>query len=196
MALVVETGTGRDPTASSYASRTFATAFHAAGVNADAWDLIDPPDQERALVSATRLLDATMSWRGRPLHGDQPLGWPRRGVVGPDYRAFPLDKVPDAVRLAAAVLALRLAQDQVALLDAQAAGTGAAAGSTEQQVQEITLGPIGIKMATATAATIQAQAEATAAATRLVPAEVAAMLRHWGDYVGSGSGASLGPILR
>ena len=195
MALVVETGTGRDPTASSYASRTFATAFHAAGVNADAWDLIDPPDQERALVSATRLLDATMSWRGRQLYVDQPLGWPRRGVVGPDYRAFPLAKVPDAVRLATSVLALKLAQDQVALLDAQDAGT-AASGSADQQVQEITLGPIGIKMATATAATVQAQAVAAAASSRRVPAEVAAMLRPWGDYVGAGSGASLGPVTR
>lgn len=196
MALVVETGSGRNPAAASYCSVEFANAYHETGTNAEAWAFVDPPDRERALVTASRLLDASVEWRGRPLYVDQPLGWPRRGVVGPDHRAFPAAAVPNAVRLATALLALKVATDAVAALEAQAAGTATVAGTadTTQQVQEITLGPIGIKLAAASAEAIQAQAEVAAKSSRAVPVEVAAILRPWGDYVGSG--AALGRVTR
>ena len=184
MALVVETGSGRDLLAQSYASLALANQWHNAGVNAEAWDFIDPPDQERALVAATRLLDATVDWRGTPVYGDQPLGWPRRNVRGTDRRPFAMNAVPNAVRFATAALALKLAQDQVAALAAEAAGTTTTGGTTEQSVEEITLGPIGIKLSSATAATVEADAAAQEAASRLVPVEIAAMIKHWGDYAG------------
>lgn len=196
MPLVAETGTGRNPAANSYASREFAAAFHADGTDAEAWAFVDPPDQDRALVTATRRLDGAMLWRGRPALPDQPLGWPRVGVYAPGYRAFPAASVPTAVRQATAALALKVAQDQAAALAAEAAGAASAGSSagSEQQVQEITLGPIGIKMAAASAETIAAQAEVAAKAGRSVPQEVVAMLRPWGDYVGAG--ASLGRVTR
>lgn len=179
MALVVETGSGRNPLAQSYASLAFANDWHGAGINAEAWSFIDPPDQERALVAATRLLDATVDWRGTPVYGDQPLGWPRRNVRGIDRRPFSMAAVPNAVRFATAALALKLAQDQVAALAAEAAGS-TTSGTTEQAVEQITLGPIGIKLATTTSAAVEAQE----AANRLVPLEIAAMIKHWGDYAG------------
>lgn len=178
MTLVVETGSGRNPLAQSYASLATANEWHAAGVNAEAWSFIDPPDQERALVAATRLLDATVDWRGTPVYGDQPLGWPRRNVRGIDRRPFAMTAVPNAVRFATAALALKLAQDQVAALAAEAAGS--TTSTTDQAVEEITLGPIGIKLATATSAAVEAQE----AANRLVPVEIAALIKHWGDYAG------------
>lgn len=178
MALVVETGSGRNPLAQSYASLATANEWHNAGVNAEAWAFIDPPDQERALVAATRLLDATVDWKGTPVYGDQPLGWPRRNVRGIDRRPFAMSAVPNAVRYATAALALKLAQDQVAALAAEAAGS--ISSTTDQAVEEITLGPIGIKLASATTATVEAQE----AANRLVPVEIAALIKHWGDYAG------------
>lgn len=184
MPLVVETGSGRDPLAQSYASLAVANEWHNAGVNAEAWSFIDPPDQERALVAATRLLDATVDWKGAPVYGDQPLGWPRRNVRGIDRRPFSTSAVPNAVRYATAALALKLAQDQVAALAAEAAGATTTGGATEQAVEEITLGPIGIKLSSATAATVEAQAAAQEAANRLVPVDIAAMIKHWGDYAG------------
>lgn len=179
MALVVETGSGRNPLAQSYASLDFADDWHAAGVNAEAWDFIDPPDKERALVAATRLLDATVDWKGTPVYGDQPLGWPRRNVRGIDRRPFSMAAVPNAVRYATAALALKLAQDQVAALAAETAGS--TSSTTDQAVEEITLGPIGIKLSSASTATTEAAQEA---ASRLVPVEIAALVRHWGDYAG------------
>jgi hypothetical protein len=194
MPLVVETGTGRNPAANSYASREFAAAFHADGVDAEAWAFVDPPDQDRALVTATRRLDGAMLWRGRPALPDQPLGWPRVGVAAPGLLVFSSAAVPAAVRQATAALALKVARDQAAALEAEAAGAATTSADTEQQVQEITLGPIGIKMAAASAETVAAQAAVAAKASRAVPQEVVAMLRHWGDYLGAG--AALGRTSR
>lgn len=190
MPLVAETGTGRDPAANSYATRVFAAAYHDTGLTGEDWALVDGPEQDRALVAATRLLDTLVDWHGTPVYPGQPLGWPRRWVTGIDRRPFPMASVPIAVRHATAALALKLAKDYAAALEAEASGTAAtgATSSTEQQVEEITLGPIGVKLTAASAEAIQAQAEVAAKAARPIPLEVTALLRHWGDYTGGGSG--------
>lgn len=178
MTLVVENGTG-DPLANSYASVEQAAAYHSAGMTADEWDLIDPDEQERLLVTATRLLDSTVDWRGYRSVPGQALDWPRGGVAQADlrtgrylvsYSLFPVD-----IRNATIELALHLKRRPTA---ATAAETAAAAG-----VEEVKLGPISVKMSQ-TAQTVQAVT--TAAATTVLPPEVLALVRDYGNYVSGG----------
>lgn len=111
MAITIETGSGRDPTSNSYASVDGAAVFHSGSIGGDAWDDLDPPDRERALITASRLLDDLIDWKGTPVFPNQPLSWPRRGVRDPTGRIFPANAVPMAVRNATAALALQLASN-------------------------------------------------------------------------------------
>lgn len=173
MTLVVETGVF-DPTANSYASVADADARHGASTSADAWEEYDAQQKEQRLIAATRRLDALFDWAGAPYREDQPLGFPRRSAH--DYRGRPatLRGVPALVRDAAIDLALWLPEDVPA------------SGAAEDVIEEITLGPIGVKMAIPTAA--------AAVVRPLVPTEIILALRRLGDYVGSGVG--VGRLVR
>ncbi len=175
MTLIVETG-DFDPNANSYASVAEADARHAASTSADAWDLFDLPVKEQRLVTATRRLDTLFDWVGLPYRADQPLGFPRRNLRDQTGRPVYMRRVPINVKNATIDLALWLPEEVVS------------STTTEGVIQEISLGPIGIKMATSDTAT------AAATASPLVPPEIVMMLRHVGEYIGGGVG--MGRLIR
>lgn len=81
MALVVETGSGNNPAANSYALVADGDAYHAAHLYATAWTGADNPTKEKALMMATMVLDQTMAWHGYLSNSEQPLQWPRNRVI-------------------------------------------------------------------------------------------------------------------
>lgn len=174
MSFVVEDGTGL-PDANSYASVEEADAHHGNSLNADAWeDVGGTPEKQRKLVAATRLLDTLFDWNGEVFHFDQALGFPRRALLDPRGSRRLVRGVPRPIKIAAIDLALWIQDD------------AAAAAATTEAVEEISLGPIGIKLAVP---------EQAAAVTRpLMPSPIIISLRHWGDYIGGGTG--MGRLIR
>ena len=159
--LIVEDGT-LPAGANSYVSVEEASFYHEAGVSADEWAAIDPAEQERLLVTATRLLDATVDWRGYRSYPDQALDWPRIGVLQHSRYVLPANTVPIDVRYATAELAMHLKRRPAP------ATVGTA------PVEEVKLGPISVKMGTAT--------QSASSPLTTLPAEVLALIRDFGSY--------------
>lgn len=178
MTLIVETGS-IVPGANSYASVAEADARHAMSTSADAWDAFDLPVKEQRLVTATRRLDVMYDWVGQPWHPDQPLGFPRRSRLG----GVPLAGVPIRLKQATIDLALWLPEE---------VANAATAATSGDVVQEVTLGPIGIKLAAPSASTASTT---TTAASQLIPTEILMLLRGLGQYLGGGGG-SVGRLVR
>lgn len=176
MPLIPETGDGL-PTANSYATVADADAYHAATMSADAWGELDLVEKEQRLVAATRLLDSMFAWVGFPMRHGQALGFPRRDISGRNGVAYPLRYIPREIRAATIELALYLQDDATS-----AATIGA------ESVQEITLGPIGIKLAAG------ADATTTKTSRPMIPLATMASIRQWGDYLGGGG--SVGRLVR
>lgn len=176
MTLIVETG-AIVPGANSYASVAEADARHAMSTSADAWDAFDLPVKEQRLVTATRRLDVLFDWIGQPWRPDQPLGFPRRGRT-----MTALATVPLRLKQATIDLALWLPDEVANSVTASASG---------DVVQEVTLGPIGIKLA----APSSSSTTTTTAASQLIPTEILMMLRGLGQYLGGGGG-SVGRLVR
>jgi hypothetical protein len=86
--------------------------------------------------------------------------------------------VPTTVRNAAIDLALWLPEDT----------PSASSAGTDDVIEEITLGPIGIKMAAASSS------GTTPTARPLIPSDIIMALRHFGSYVGGGVG--VGRLVR
>jgi hypothetical protein len=177
MTLIVETG-AIDPNANSYASIAQADARHSTSTSADAWDNLDPAQKEQRLITATRRLDALFDWVGTPYRHDQPLGFPRRNLYDQTGRPVYMKTVPTTVRNAAIDLALWLPEDT----------PSASSAGTDDVIEEITLGPIGIKMAAASSS------GTTPTARPLIPSDIIMALRHFGSYVGGGVG--VGRLVR
>ena len=175
MPLIVETGL-IVPDANSYATVAEADARHAMSTSADLWDDFDLPVKEQRLVTATRRLDVMFDWIGQPWHPDQPLGFPRRSRLG----GMPLSGVPIRLKQATIDLALWLPEE---------VANSATASASGDVVQEVTLGPIGIKLAAPSASTT------TTTASQLVPPEILLLLRGLGQYLGGGGG-SVGRLVR
>lgn len=175
MTIIVETG-NMPAGASSYASVAAADARHAASTSAETWENYDTIQKEQRLVTATRRLDALFDWHGMQYSHDQPLGFPRRNLYDVSGRQIYARTVPATLRNATIDLALWLPDD-----------VPAAAASSGEVVQEITLGPIGIKMAAV-------EAGAAPVAAPLIPTDIILALRHLGSYVGGGGG--VGRITR
>lgn len=74
--LILEDGTGLE-TANSYASVAECDAYHDARLYSTAWTGASSNDKIRALIMATRALDAAYEWAGFRQTAEQALGWPR-----------------------------------------------------------------------------------------------------------------------
>lgn len=173
MALIVEDGTGR-PDANSYASVAAADAWNASQLDGASWDMLDVSDKERALITATDVIDSSLDWDGEPAEAFQALQWPRVGARDRGNRPIDRAALPRALPQATAELARVLA-------DRVAAGQSATAvaSSAETAVRKVVLGEIEIEMADG-AASSSASAAAAAAAQALLPKAVALKLRGLG----------------
>jgi len=105
--IVVETGTGANPAANSFASVADADAYYGARANAQ-WAALTLSAKEAALIRATDYLQATYSeaWKGEIVRQDQPLAWPRFDAFMDGYE-IASNIVPIRVQQATFELAIR-----------------------------------------------------------------------------------------
>src|ERR1041385_5688235 len=81
--LVKEDGTGK-PDANAYAAVADGDAYHDAHLYASAWTAAITGNKEKALVFATRLIDAEYQFNGLQTTDAQALAWPRCRCPDPD----------------------------------------------------------------------------------------------------------------
>ena len=83
LTLIKEDGTGRID-ANSYASVADGDAYHDGHLYATPWTTATTANKEKALVFATRLIDAEWRFRGAKRSAAQSLQWPRSDSPDPD----------------------------------------------------------------------------------------------------------------
>jgi hypothetical protein len=111
LTLVKEDGTGL-ANANAYAHVADADAYHEGHLYATTWTAATTQNKEKALVLATRLIDATVRFNGLRNTSTQALHWPRTGAPNPDTaldfaaNALPADLVKAACEMAREVIAL------------------------------------------------------------------------------------------
>lgn len=76
-----------DPSAQSYLSVAEADAYFATRIKSDLWDALEDSGKEKALVTATRRLDAEL-YGSIKTQATQALQWPRTGLV--DTSGYPI----------------------------------------------------------------------------------------------------------
>ena len=114
LTLIKEDGTGQAD-ANSYASVADADAYFDGHLYATQWTAAAQANKEKALVFATRLIDAERQFKGVKATATQALQWPRDNCPDPDAAAesgsvavLARDKVPAAVVKATCELAKEL----------------------------------------------------------------------------------------
>jgi hypothetical protein len=95
--LIAEDGSGLQ-VSNSYVDIPYVSAY-LLGEQLEAWEGMSEPEQESAIIMATRAVDALYDWLGTRKTLEQGLSWPRSGVV---YEGFEIEGVPEAVRKATA----------------------------------------------------------------------------------------------
>lgn len=134
---VVLNATPGSPTANSYATLAYADAYNAGVVGGESWSdpAVERDKKLRALVTATRLLDMNVRWRGEATSSAQALQWPRYFVR--DGRGFFLSSttIPVAVMDAVSELARRLLTS----------GTAADTGDDTANIKRLEAGPVKLE---------------------------------------------------
>lgn len=121
-------------TSNSYATAAQADAYHEAHVSGATWAAATDDQKCRALVQATRHLDAYVEWDGYASSTTQALAWPRTGLYDPNTQAaLSSAALPDELIWATAEQARwLLTSDRAAESTAETQGvTRIAAGSVE-----------------------------------------------------------------
>lgn len=80
---VVIVATPKSATANSYVTLVEADTYHEGVLYSEAWDDATDDEKNRALVTATSMLDVWFEWFGDATTLTQRLFWPRRGVLKP-----------------------------------------------------------------------------------------------------------------
>ena len=83
LTLIKEDGTGKVD-ANSYANAADGDAYHDGHLYATAWTAATLANKEKALVMATRLIDAEYQFNGVKANDGQALQWPREDCQDPD----------------------------------------------------------------------------------------------------------------
>lgn len=112
LALIKETGAGLAD-ANSYAHVTDGDAYHDGHLYAAAWTAASADNKAKALVFATRLIDAEVQFNGKRSRAEQGLQWPREDCHDPDADGWaggtvPANVVPKAVVQATCEMAREL----------------------------------------------------------------------------------------
>jgi len=83
LTLIKEDGTGKVD-ANAYANASDGDAYHDGHLYATAWMAATLANKEKALVMATRLIDAEYQFNGVKANDGQALQWPREDCFDPD----------------------------------------------------------------------------------------------------------------
>jgi len=92
----------------SYVSVADADAYFAERLHSSRWENASPAEKEKALIMATRSLDAAFNFFGVVADESQKLAWPRAYVYDPEGREIPSDKIPEIIAFATCEQALYL----------------------------------------------------------------------------------------
>jgi hypothetical protein len=117
--------------ANSYCTKAEADTYHTGHLYGSAWEDADTDTKNRALVSATRLLDEHIEWDGHVTVQTQALLWPRAGMYYENSWYIDGSVVPQKLKEAVAEFArLLIVEDRTAENDIAAQGiTAIAAGA-------------------------------------------------------------------
>jgi len=124
MALDATVGTD---TATSYVTVTEAYDYFSTRLHADAW--FGLADQDKALITASSVIDWYSTWKGLPVTGTQSKDWPRTGVYNKAGELYLETVIPQDVKIAVFEYALssldsdRTADNDLAGLSQVAAGS-------------------------------------------------------------------------
>jgi len=92
------------PDANSYVTVTGASSYFADRAHSLAWE--NEEEQGAALVTASRMLDWYITWKGFKSSAEQSMNWPRMNVVRPDSSLVADNIIPMEVKVAVFELAL------------------------------------------------------------------------------------------
>ena len=110
LTLIKEDGSGL-ATANAYADVADSDAYHEGHLYASAWTAASADNKARALVMASRVLDASYQFHGRRTSEEQALQWPRLECPDPDDAGdgfLPSDELPKALQEATCEFAREL----------------------------------------------------------------------------------------
>lgn len=102
--MTIEDGTGVED-ANTYVTRAEADAYFAEHPRAAAWAALGGSAKDAQLVYATRMLDASVTFKGSRILIGQALEWPRYGVEIDD-QYWPENTIPKDVKAAVYELAI------------------------------------------------------------------------------------------
>lgn len=101
--------TPKSATANSYLTVEEADAYLGSErLHTEDWDSLDGDSKARALIWASKLLDAACEYKGAPRTFTQAMRWPRIGTRNRDLGWYDQDEIPQELKEAAAELALAL----------------------------------------------------------------------------------------
>lgn len=127
--------------ANTYATLAQANAYHEAHVHGEAWRTALTETKQRALLTATRLLDQHVIWNGTATSSSQALLWPRTGLLDAKGYTLSASAIPTFLADACAELARQiLTEDRTADSDVEAKG-----------LTSLTVGPIAMTFKSAVA---------------------------------------------
>lgn len=90
--------------ANSYVTLSEATAYFEDRAHASDWESFE--DQEKILITASRMLDWYTNWKGTKSSVSQSMDWPRSGAIRTDGTEVDDDIIPQEVKIATYELAL------------------------------------------------------------------------------------------
>lgn len=128
MALTLVVGTN------TYLTLADAKTYLEGGIHASAFMNAEIADQNKALVTATRMFERVM-WRGTKTSDAQTLSWPRTGVTDKYGNAVSSGSVPQIIKDAQCELALALIEDSALQNKA----------STAAQQKSVTAGSVSVE---------------------------------------------------
>ena len=79
MAATIDATVGGE-NSNSYATLAEAQAYFDERLNVDSWTAASTDTQNRSLIQATRIIDASYEWQGERASSTQALDWPRDSV--------------------------------------------------------------------------------------------------------------------
>lgn len=94
--------------ATSYVTEEYASSYFHSHVYGSAWFGYSSTLQKNALITASRMLDDYVMWKGYKADEDQALRWPRYGVLDEDGYDINSSTIPVAVKRATCELATYL----------------------------------------------------------------------------------------
>ena len=97
-----------DPAFNCYVSHADAIVFIGNMVRAPNWKAAGDTEQQRALITATNLIDQYSTFYGFVVDVEQPLAWPRSEVQRMDRELgiyYPADAIPDIIQYAVVLYA-------------------------------------------------------------------------------------------